>query len=242
MGRRSLLLIAALIVAALGTTGVFLYVQGVDSRARRGLVLDQVLIANKPIPQGLTAQEVIDGNYLDLREFLHETVRDLPVRTNIADLADQTTQAPIAKGELVLTTQFAPTGDSQPLPVPDPKLAVSVVLDDPGRVAGFVRSGTEVAVLLTTTATDTTPSTTRVLLDKAEVLAQGSTAKNTPVGGQSATKENISASVMTFALSQVDAQRLVFASNFGRLSLALRGKTVQVDPRQSGTTSRDLFN
>ena len=242
MGRRSLLLIAALLVAALGTTGVFLYVQGVDARARHGLALDKVLIANKTIPQGLTAQQIDTGNYLDERDFLHDTVKDLPVRTDIADLADQVSVAPIARGELILTTQFAAPGAGALLPVPDGMLAVSVALDVPGTVAGFVRGGAKVAVLLTTIPGQGVTPTTKVLLADALVLAAGNQTQSSTTGAQTANPANVSSSLMTFALSQTDAQRLVFAATVGRLSLALIGAGKPVDARLPGPTTQNLFN
>ena len=57
MGRRTLLLIAALVVAALGTTGIFLYVNGVDERAEAGYDLVEVLVATTPIAAGTSAQD-----------------------------------------------------------------------------------------------------------------------------------------------------------------------------------------
>jgi pilus assembly protein CpaB len=46
MGRRTLLLIASILVAALGTALIWLYVQGAESRAEQGQALVKVLVLN----------------------------------------------------------------------------------------------------------------------------------------------------------------------------------------------------
>jgi pilus assembly protein CpaB len=52
MARRSILLFVALIIAALGTTMIVLYVQGIDARATEGQELVEVLTATEVINAG----------------------------------------------------------------------------------------------------------------------------------------------------------------------------------------------
>ena len=73
-GRRTALLIAALVVAALGTTGVFFYVNGVDRRAEAGVRVDDVLVATAPIAPGTTAQAAQEAGGMELRPFLHKSL------------------------------------------------------------------------------------------------------------------------------------------------------------------------
>jgi hypothetical protein len=87
MGRRTLLLIAALVVAALGTTGIFLYVNGVDDRAQAGLKLVKILVATQPIAAGTTAQAASDQGAIDTQEYLKKSVDGLPVMSDIAAIA-----------------------------------------------------------------------------------------------------------------------------------------------------------
>ena len=54
MARRSVLLIVAVLIAALGTAMILLYVQGIDDRAAEGQELVEVLTATAVIETGET--------------------------------------------------------------------------------------------------------------------------------------------------------------------------------------------
>ncbi|MGZ4650711.1 MAG: Flp pilus assembly protein CpaB, partial [Kineosporiaceae bacterium] len=58
MGRRSLLLIAAALCAALGTVLVWLYVQGADTRAAAGADLVEVEVTTGDVPADTPAEAV----------------------------------------------------------------------------------------------------------------------------------------------------------------------------------------
>ena len=49
MGRRTIVLVSALLIAALGTLLVFLYVRGADNRADAGRKTQTVLVATQTI-------------------------------------------------------------------------------------------------------------------------------------------------------------------------------------------------
>jgi len=55
VGRRTLLLIASILVAALGTALIWLYVQGADSRAQQSTALVKVLVLTKDASAGADA-------------------------------------------------------------------------------------------------------------------------------------------------------------------------------------------
>src|SRR3954453_21147604 len=55
MGRRTLLLIASILVAALGTALIWLYVQGADNKARQAASLVSVLFLAQNAPAGTDA-------------------------------------------------------------------------------------------------------------------------------------------------------------------------------------------
>ncbi|MGH8938966.1 MAG: hypothetical protein ACRDV2_06410, partial [Actinomycetes bacterium] len=153
MGRRTLLLLAALVVAALGTTGVFLYVNGIDERAEADYDMVEVLVATASISPGTTAREASEAGALEPRSFLRKSVKGLPALSDITGISDKVAIAPIAVGEPILETQFGDANQTSSLPIPEGKIAVSVQLGDPARVAGFVGPNSQVAVFLTTTDT-----------------------------------------------------------------------------------------
>lgn len=247
MGRRTLLLIAALVVAALGTTGVFLYVNGVDKRAGAGYDLVESLVATAPIEVGTTAQQAQDSGALELREFLAKSLKGLTPLSDISGIADKVALAPIAVGEPIVAGQFGDLGSSSALPIPEGKLAVSVQLDDPARVAGFVGPGSNVAVFLTTSeisGPNAGEESTRVLLPMVGVIAAGQTTMVTKTTGtgDTAQTEQIPKAILTLALDQTEAQKIVYGSQHGQMYFALLGAQSKVNKSDAGTTAKNLFN
>ena len=246
MGRRTLLLIAALIVAALGTTGVFLYVNGVDDRAQAGLKIQQVLVATAGIPVGTPAKKAQDDGSMVLRDFLADSVADLDARSNLAGIENLVALAPIAVGEPILTSQFGAPGETSRLPIPEGKLAVSLQLDDPARVAGFVEPGSEVVVFVTIAAVSGANAgneVTRVLLERVSVIAAGEQTliTTTTTTGDTAQTEVLPKALLTVAVDQVDAQKIVYAQGRGQVTFGLLDE-YDVDKSDDGTGAENLFD
>lgn len=240
MGRRTILLLAALVVAALGTTGVFLYVNGIAQRAEADYDLVEVLVATAPIEAGTTAQGAQDLGALELRPFLRKSMAGLPALSDISGVAEKVAVAPIAAGEPILESQFGDSGASSLLPIPDGKIAVSVQLADPARVAGFVGAGSEVAIFMSTASANSTGETTRLLLPKVSVIAAGSTTVIAPAA--EATGETIPRALLTLALDQRQAQKVVYATQNGQLYLALLGGDAELNTSDPGTSAENLFD
>jgi pilus assembly protein CpaB len=247
MGRRTLLLIAALVVAALGTTGIFLYVNGVDDRAQAGLKLVKILVATQPIAAGTTAQAASDQGAIDTQEYLKKSVDGLPVMSDIAAIATKVAISGIQPGEPILATQFGDLTDTSALQVPDGKVAVSVQLGDPARVAGFVAPGSEVVIFLSlteTTGSNAGQQATRVLLSPVQVIAAGSTTlvPTTTGTGSTAQTEQVAKAILTLAVDQDQAQKILYGSQNGTMYFGLLGKDAKVDLSDTGATGKNLFN
>ncbi len=241
MGRRTLLLLAALVVAALGTTGIFLYVNGVDQRAAAGYDLVNVLVASTPITVGTSAQDAQDLGVFDVRPFIASSVEGLTALSDISGIADKVALTTIAAGSPILASQFGNPGESAVLPIPRGKLAVSLSLDDPQRVAGFVEPGSNVVVFLTAApGPNDAQVTTRVLLDDVPVIAAGAT---TLVASDTANGEEVSQALLTVAVDQKDAQKLVYAQNSGgTITFGLLNAKSEVNRSDPGTSADNLFN
>jgi pilus assembly protein CpaB len=248
MGRRTLLLIAALVVAALGTTGVFLYVNGVDDRAQADLKIDKILVATALIPAGTTAQQASDQTLVDTQEYLHKSIVGLPVMSDISGIATKVAISDIQPGEPILATQFGDLTDTSALNVPDGKAAISVQLGDPQRVAGFVSPGSEVAIFLSltdTTGPNSGQPATRPLLSPVQVIAVGSTTLVPTTTGTGATQqtEQVAKTLLTLALDQTELQKIVYAQGNGSgLYFALLGKGTKINLNDPGITAKNLFN
>ena len=122
-------------------------------------------------------------------------------------------------------------------------MAVSVLLDDPAKVGPFLRPGSIIAIFETITQPAKTPGapslrTTRLLLDRAEVLAVG------PVTQQQqadAADDAWQARLVTVAVDQLQAEKLVQGIQTGTPYMALLGENTVVH-QTAGVNDSDLFN
>lgn len=243
MDRRRVLLIAAAVVALLGTALVFLYVRGADSRAEERFATVDVLKAVAPIEPGEKIDEAAANGKLALQPV---TQTDLipNYQTDIESLTGLVATTRIYPGEQIISDKFGSEAQAEsPLQIPEGMLAVSINLTDPARVAGFVNPGSEVAVFLNGTDAGTGQPFTRVLLPRVTVLGVGSTTPTTTTtttaeGDQ--TTEQLPRTLMTLAVDQKQAQKVLFASSNGELLLGLLTGNSTIRP-DAGTTAADLF-
>jgi pilus assembly protein CpaB len=261
MGRRTILLIAAVVVAGLGTALVVGYVNNVRSAVASDLEDVLVLVAAQPIAAGTPVADAEAAGAFEQTVMTRESVAPGALSEPQA-IRDLVALAPIYPGEQILSQKFGESGSVSRLALPKDKLAVSVQLSDPARVAGFVNPGSDVAVLLTTEPTNgsdaaaaadgapagspsgTQPAGTRVLLARAPVIAVGESSlvsqRTTTSQDGSQTTEEIPRAILTLALDQKQAERIVFGQSQGELYLALLGEDATVRPGP-GTSSDTLF-
>ena len=68
--------------------------------------------------------------------------------SSTGSISDLVALGTIYPGEQIIAPKFGSLGDTESLVIPDDKMAVSVELTDPERVAGFVNPGSEVAIFV----------------------------------------------------------------------------------------------
>ncbi len=242
MGRRTVLLIVAALIASLGTGMVFLYVRSADSRAEASQQPVQVLKAVAQINPGETMADAQAAGKVQLGTVPRAQQLAGAVNTT-AGLADQVALSTIYPNEQIITGKFGAAGDQETLTIPDRDIATSVNLSDTGRVAGFVSPGASVAIFLTTNGDKVLPDSTRLLLPKVEVIAVGATtviSRTTTDAAGAQTTEQLPKTLFTLALSQADAQRLTFAASRGELSFGLLNAKSKV-AADSGASPKTLF-
>ncbi len=244
MGRRSILLIVAIAIAALGAGMVFLYVQGVDAKAATAIESVEVLAATQQIEAGETIEAAQDAGKLDMVSVPRKNVVGGAL-TDTSGLKGEIALAPIFVGEQIVPGQFGSVGSDKSLSIPDRNQAISVLLDDPGRVAGFVTPGSSVSIYATVVDTDRTGAgMTRMLLPKVEVIGIGdttllSTTKVDLTGTE--TTEQIPKTLLTVSLTQEQAEKAVFASRNTVLSFGLLNDKSVVGPGDA-VTFGNLFD
>lgn len=239
MGRRTALLIVAVIVALLGVALVLLYVRGIDNRAREGQETVSVLYTKTPIALGTTGSAAEAAGGFELRDIPRDAVATgaLSSTEPIASLFALTA---LPSGVPVTTSQWGEVGTTSALPIPGKSIGLSVQLGDPQRVAGFVQPGSQVAVFLTTPRGDT-PATT-LLLPRVTVLAVGPTAITTTSTATDGTTntEQLPNAILTLALDQKQAEQIILGQSQGELYLGLLTKD-SATRKSAATTPQNLF-
>lgn len=232
--KRFIAALLALVLAAGGAGSMWWYAQGADARAMDGLEAVDIFVAKGDIPAGTMLGSAVAAQMLEIQQVpkrLAPSGASVEVdATNAANVALND----IHTGELVLLTRFAPAQEvSAGLSIPTSYVAATFSMGDPQRVASFVRVGSQVAVFLTY-AGDGGTSTTRLLMSKVLVLGVGAAT------GQTAQELQVPSALLTFALSQADAERLIQAQSVGALYLALMNDQSAVAP-SNGVNTKNLF-
>jgi pilus assembly protein CpaB len=230
MGRRTILLIAALVVAALGTALVFAYVRSADDRAMGDQAQVEVLFATQEIPVGQSAGTASSNGSMELRQVAANSVAEGAL-SNIDQISGQVALTTIFPGQQIVSAAFGSLQGVTSIPIPGDKMAVSLQLGDPERVAGFLSAGSEVAVFATLrnpSATaqqnEATAESTQLLVDRLTVITVGNVqpvqTTTTDSDGTQNTEE-IPRAIVTLAVTQKQAQQLIYASQKGTLWFTL---------------------
>jgi pilus assembly protein CpaB len=236
--RRVILLTVAVLVAVLGTGLVFLYVQGADNRAEDRFDTVDVLTAVAPIEAGETIDDAQNAGKLQLAPIAQDDL--LPnYQTSTDGLAGLVATTRIYPGEQIISDKFGGEIEDAPsaLTIPKGKVAISVNLTDPARVAGFVNPGSEVAIFHNTSVYS------RLLLPRVTVLGVGSTtptATTTTTEEGQQTTEQLPRTLLTIAVDQREAEKVQLATQTGEVAFALLTDASDVNS-SPGTGPDDLF-
>jgi len=243
-------LIVALLIALVGTSIIVLYVQGIDARATEGQELVEVLTATDVIDIGEDVSAAQEAGKFEKTEVRKADLVEgaLSSTSSISDLVALGTIFP---GEQVIARKFGSLGDADTLVIPDDKIAISVELTDPERVAGFVNPGSEVAIFISADPVKILPDGkeqklapyTRLLLPKVEVVGVGTTsvaAKTTTTEDGEEEVEQVARTILTVAVDQKEAEKLIYAARNGDVSFAmLTSESKVVD--NPGVTAVDVM-
>jgi pilus assembly protein CpaB len=251
MARRSMLLIVAILIAALGTAMIVLYVRGIDDRATQGQELVEVLTATAVIEAGETVSAAQEAGKFEAKQVRREDMvaGALDSTENITELVALGTVYP---GEQIISDRFGTLGSIENLVIPDDKMAVSIELTDFERVAGFVNPGSEVAIFgsaatpvrrLPDGTEQTLSAVTRIILTRVPVIGVGTTSVTsttiTTDGGEQVT-EAVPRTIITVAVTQEEAEKLVLADRTTELTFALLG--AETDSRdKAGVNPVDIL-
>ncbi|MDH3190276.1 MAG: Flp pilus assembly protein CpaB [Acidimicrobiia bacterium] len=157
MGRRTLVLVVALLLAALAALAVWQVLSNAETEAEAGLELVDVYRTRAFIPEG-SEGSLADSN--QLFELSKEETRFLP--TNSVTTPEQLDQfvkgrvaaGPISQGQILTSDQWVEiTIDVRPLSevIPQNKQAMTITASGERGVNGFINPGDRINLIVTTT-------------------------------------------------------------------------------------------
>ena len=251
MGRRTLLLISSILVAAVGTALVAIYVRGADQRAEANARVVSVLVASRDIPSGRSLQEQLDASAFTTENVLQreKTPGVISDASQLAPMADQgfVTLAPITAGQVIQRGLFGKSAaGAADLGLAPKQMRMAVQLADPNRSAGFLFGGSHVAVFVTIGTG--AAQTTGLVLDDVTVLSVGAAPVRAPddaaeqtQGGTATSEDAVPTTIVSMAVTQDQAQKLILAQKAGDLYFAILRPNEKGDPNLPATTVDKLL-
>jgi pilus assembly protein CpaB len=174
MGRRTLVLIVALLLAAVATFAVWNFLSGVEDEAAAGREYQVVFRATETLAEGTSGSAVLDQ--LRYEEGDEETrnvplnaVQSLPELE--ATLEGRVAAGPISAGQILTTDQWVEvTAEIRPLAerIPEGKQAITISADQTRGVNGFIEPGDRVNVIVTIDVEIDVPAEEEIILGEVQ--------------------------------------------------------------------------
>jgi pilus assembly protein CpaB len=237
------IIVLALILAAVGTSGVLAYVRGADARAIAGMRAVSVLVAQKQITAGTTAASAVRSGLLASQTMPASSVPANALSAIPSALSSLVLSVDLQPGQLLLRPMLVtPAQTTSGLAIPSSQMALTLNFCLPEAVAGAVQAGSEVAVFDTVGFNTASPITgqpgcagahtqtggtikTRVVLQRALVLSVGQVtpiaAGTSTASTSSSTSASQSGTLVTLAVTQAQAEQLIQMTETGLPYLAL---------------------
>ncbi len=247
MKNRAFIIILAVVLAVCGSAGVFLYVRSADSRAIAGQQAVSVLVAKDRIPAGTSAGSLAD--LVEQQQMPKSSVPENSMSSVDSSVINLVTSSEIAEGQLLTKSLFTqPASLAKGISIPDGMIAVTVPTEAWQRAGGLIQKGSKVAVFDTFTVMEgkgNTPAgdglsktyehnqSTRLLLSGVEVLSVVDEKKAAEDG-------DVGKAIVTVAVKQADAEKLIHGQQTGTLYFALLGGKSEITPG-NGVDNRSLF-
>src|SRR5580698_9535638 len=175
---------------------------------------DNAYVITKPIPRTLSGTDAVNGGYLQEKKVPAE-FRPTSAITRLSSIRDESANSNLPAGEIVVSGMFVSADTIASVAaetVPSGDVAISVSVDQVHAVAGLIKPGDKVDILL-----DLNGNQETYLYQQVPVLAVGTTlvpAPGTAPSGAQTTATTTS-NVITFAVTPAAAARIALADSDG---------------------------
>ncbi len=181
--RRTVILIAAIVVGALAALALLNYVRGIEDRANDNAERVKVFKIADEIPKGTFGQDAFNAGLIVEDEIPREFFPATAI-TNPADIADQVAISNLAANQVVVGDQFVPQAEalvsfSDLLSVADPEnpatqeVALTISVDQVKGVAGLLVPGDFVNILVGVDAPEVTSADAEAVPEGTDPSAVG---------------------------------------------------------------------
>lgn len=242
MSRRTLALVAAVVLAAVATVALISFVQGERDRATQSGQIVEVFVAKEPIPAGKAADAAISEGLISKTTVAQGSLV-VGAIGQLSEIQGKVADSTIFANEQIVAGQFVEPAQIRRagLDIPGNQEAISFEVGVVPGVANFINPGDRVSILAQMQTPQGGENETRVqyLLQNVNVLQIGTRAFTEE--GQDTVARAAESVVLTVALRARDAEKLTFAILNGQLYLTLlpEGATAQNTP---GRTAQNAFN
>jgi pilus assembly protein CpaB len=218
--RRTVGIVAAIVLALLGTMGLVGYVQGAKDDAVAGEKLVRVYVVNDAIPAGTTASSLTDRIST---EKIPTKVKADDAVTDLKSVKGKVTTVNLVAGEQLVKSRFASASSlgNTTKGVPAGMFGATVALDPERALGGQVRAGDRVAIVGIMNNNGGEADTATVLASSVLVTSVQIDGSNGDAPEKKEVTEAPSGKFMvTFALTQADLEKVVSAAGSGSVWLA----------------------
>jgi pilus assembly protein CpaB len=245
MKRKFIGVLAALLLAGIGTTALVAYVESAKDAAVAAEALVDVYVVSETISKGTPVGEIAES--VDVTEVPAKVLADDAV-TDLDDLDENLTAAvDLEAGEQLLSSRLVAANQLGRASVPAGLQELTVSLDPTRAVGGSLNVGDTVGVVLSfepfdlPRSEDQSPSTTHLTFHKVLVtavqFAEGDGQSTTSATGEDADDDTeaepapTNQVLVTLALSSPQVEQVVFGAEFGHIWLTAEN----ADAEESGT-------
>jgi pilus assembly protein CpaB len=226
---------AALVAAIIGVVLVISYANGADLRAQAGMKPTDVLVITKPVPAGTTSEQL--GDFVQLKTLPASAIASTALHS-LDGTSGKVVSTALQPGEQLLSDRLvAPNSLSAPgtVPVPAGLQEVSFQLSPDRAVGGKVQAGDVVGIFLSFdhgALPSGGPESTQLTFHTVLITSVqgGQTASSSDNSGKPATTPLL----ITAAVTDAQATKIVFAAQFGTIWLSkeqsnAQGPTTTID-------------
>lgn len=224
MKKQAVAALVAVLLAAVGVLALVNYANGANDRAFEGAKLVEVLRVKTLIPSNTPVERMRAS--VELVK-IPASAKVEGALTSLDSVESKSTNAPLNKGEQVLASRFGGAASTKGSGTSLPKglQEVTIAMPAPRLATGKLKPGDRVGVMTSYTDSEGKGAAGYTNMVAGRVLV-------TRVSTQLGAEEGVGTSLVTLAVNTLIAEKIVNASEFGKVWLTLQGEDADISGRK----------